>query len=72
MGFFISYISFVEMRIITFKSMFKVACVIYIELTFKDRLFYNLIILIKKCKVPYRSSGKAPLFLRNQVFCLKN
>ena len=38
---------------------------------FLDWFYYNLIILIKQCKMPYKSLGKALSFLRNQVFCLK-
>ena len=34
--------------------------------------FYNLVILIKQCKIPYKNLDKALLFWRNQVLCLKN
>ena len=53
------------------KNRFKVACVAKIKLFFMDWFYYNLVILIKYCKVPYKNVGKALLFLRNQVFCLK-
>ena len=36
-----------------------------------DWLCYNLIILIKKCKISHKNLDKAVVFLRNQVFCLK-
>ena len=36
-----------------------------------DWFYYNLIILIVQCKMPYRNLGKALLFSRNQVLCLK-
>ena len=42
-----------------------------IKLGFKKLIFNNLIILIKLCKIPYKNLDKAPLFSRNQVFCLK-
>ena len=33
--------------------------------------YYNWIMLIKWCKIPYKNLDKALLFSRNQVFCLK-
>ena len=36
-----------------------------------DWFYYNLIILIKYCKIPYKNLDKALLFSRDQVFCLK-
>ena len=36
-----------------------------------DWFCYNLIILIKQFKIPYKNLDKALLFSRNQVFCLK-
>ena len=38
---------------------------------FMDWFYYNLIILIKYCKIPYKNLDKALLFSKNQVFCLK-
>ena len=52
--------------------MIKVACLLNIKLGFMDWLLYYFIILIKQCKIPYRTLGKALLFSRNKVFCLKN
>ena len=37
-----------------------------------ELFFCYLVILIKECKIPYKDSGKALLFSRNEVFCLKN
>ena len=34
-------------------------------------IYYNLIILITWCKIPYKNLDEALLFSRNQVFCLK-
>ena len=43
-----------------------------IKLGFMDCFFfYNLVILIKWCKMSNKSLDKALLFSRNQVFCLK-
>ena len=50
----------------------KVAQVVNIKLGFMDWFLYYLIMLIKKCKIPYKILDKALLFSRNQVFCLKN
>ena len=50
----------------------KMAHVVEIKLGFMDWFFLNLVILIKQCKIPYKNVGKALLFLRNQVFYLKN
>ena len=36
-----------------------------------DWFYYNLIILIKQCKMPYQNLDKALLFLRDQVNCLR-
>ena len=36
------------------------------------KFLYDLVILIKYCKIPYKSVDKALLFSRNEVFCLKN
>ena len=33
---------------------------------------YYFIILTNQCQIPYKTLDKALLFLRNQVFCLKN
>ena len=41
-----------------------------IKLAFLDRFLYNLIVLIIQCKISYRK--KALLFLKTQVFCLRN
>ena len=38
---------------------------------FMDWFYYNLIILIKPCKIPHKILDKILLFSRNQVFCLK-
>ena len=50
----------------------KVACVVNLKLSFKDWFFYYLIILIKWCKIAYKTLDKALLFSRNTEFCLKN
>ena len=49
----------------------KVAWVVKTKLFFKDWFYYNLIILIKSCKIPHKILDKILLFSRNQVFCLK-
>ena len=36
-----------------------------------DWFCYNLIILIKWCKIPYKNLGKALFFTKSQGFCLK-
>ena len=36
-----------------------------------DWFYYNLIILIKSCKIPYKNLEKALLFSKKQVFFLK-
>ena len=51
---------------------FKVARVAYIKLGFTGKLFYNLIILIKQCKIQWLNLDKALLFPRNQAICMKN
>ena len=38
---------------------------------FMNWFYYNLIILIRYCKILYKNLDKAPWFSRNQVFCLK-
>ena len=50
----------------------KVARMVNLELAFTNWIFYNLIILIKSCKIQYLNLDKALLFPRNQVLCLKN
>ena len=50
---------------------FKVACVVKTELFFMEWFYYNLVMLIKWCKIPYKNLGKVLSFSRNQVFCLK-
>ena len=62
LGFFIWLIS----------TRIKVARVVNFKLAFKDWLFYNLIILIKLCKIWYLNLVKTLLFPRNQVIFLKN
>ena len=52
--------------------LFKVARVVDLKLVFTEWFFYNLVILIKLCKIWYLNLDKALLFLRNQVICLKN
>ena len=49
---------------------FKVPCVVNIKLFFEDWFYYNLIILIN-AKSNKKNLNKAPLFSRNQVYCLK-
>ena len=49
----------------------KVAGVVNLKWAFTNWCFYNLIILIKFCKIQHLNLDKAPLFLRNQVICLK-
>ena len=39
---------------------------------FHGLFYYDLIMLLKWCKTPYKNLDKALLFARNQVFCLKN
>ena len=39
--------------------------------SFMDWFCHNLIVLIKKCKIPYKNLNKALLLWRNQVLCLK-
>ena len=51
---------------------FKVAGLVDIKLGFIKWFFYIFIILINKCKTPYKKLGNSLLFLRNQVCCLKN
>ena len=51
--------------------MFKVICVVNIKFFFMDLFYYNLIILIKQCKIPLKKLDKVLLCSRNQVFCLK-
>ena len=51
----------------------KVARVVDIKLFFfMDWFYYDLIMLIKSCKIPYKNLDKALMFSRNQFFCLKN
>ena len=54
------------------KKWMKMALVINLKLVFIDWFFYNLIILIKLCKIWYLHLDKALLFPRNQVIYLKN
>ena len=51
---------------------FRVACVINLKFAFKDWFFYNLIILVKLCKMRYLNLVTVLLFSRNQVICQKN
>ena len=54
-------------------SFVKVAYKVDIKLFFLwCDLIYNLIILIKYCKTPYRNLDKALWFWTNQVFHVKN
>ena len=39
---------------------------------FMDWFLHYFVILIKQCKIPYKTLDKGLLFSRNQVFCLKN
>ena len=51
---------------------FKWACIVNLKLAFRDWFFlYNLIILIRLCKIWYLHLYKSLLFTRNQVICLK-
>ena len=50
----------------------KVACVVNLKVVFKDQFFYNLVVLIKLCKIRQLQKGRPLLFPRNQVFCVKN
>ena len=43
-----------------------------IKLGFMDWFLYYFIILIKECKIPYKTLDNALLFSRNEVLCLKN
>ena len=51
---------------------FKVARVVNLKLAFTEWFFYNLVILIKLCKIWYLNLDKVLLFPRNWVICLKN
>ena len=50
----------------------KVARVVNSKLVFTDKFFYNLVVLIKSCKIGYLILGRPLLFPRNQFFCVKN
>ena len=50
----------------------KVVLVVNIKLDFTDKLFCNLIKIIKWCKIQYSNLDKALLFLGNQVIWRKN
>ena len=50
---------------------FKVACMVQIKLFFMNWFYYNLIILIEQCKIPYKNLDKALLFSRNYILSLK-
>ena len=52
----------------TFVWALKVARMVNIKLFFMDWFYYDLIILIKQCKIPYKNLDKAPLFLRKLFF----
>ena len=52
----------------TFVWALKVARMVNIKLFFMDWFYYDLIILIKQCKIPYKNLDKAPLFSRNLFF----
>ena len=54
------------------KYWLKVARVANLKLAFMEWFFYNLVIVIKLCKIQYLNLDKALLFLRNQAICLKN
>ena len=58
--------------ILTKYDEFKVVREVNTELGFMDWFFYNLIIPIKYCKIPYKNFGKALYFSRNCLFCLEN
>ena len=64
--------NFLNRRCSIKKGILKVACVAEIKLGFMDWFLYYFIILIKECKISYKTLDKALLFSRNQVFCLKN
>ena len=51
--------------------LFTLACVVNLKLAFTNWFFYNLMILIKLCKMGYLFLDKALLLARNQVICLK-
>ena len=55
----------------SYRKQVKVARVVSLKLAFAGWFFYNLVILIKLCKIRYLNLEKA-LFPRNQVICLKN
>ena len=61
-----------SLRRCSLKKGFKVARKINVKLAFTDWFFYNLVTLIKWCKIWYLNLDKAILFPRNQVICLKN
>ena len=52
-------------------SGFEVACVVQTKLFFMDWFYYNLITIIKKCKISCKNLDKGLLLSRNQVFCQK-
>ena len=46
--------------------------IVNIKFGFMDWFLYYFILLIKQCKILYKTLDKALLFSRNQVICLKN
>ena len=53
-------------------KLIKVARVVTLKLAFKEWFFYNLVLLIKLCKIGYLNWDKVLLFPRNHVICFKN
>ena len=49
----------------------KLAPVAKLKLIFTEWFFYNLMVLIKLCKIRHLNLDKALLFPRNQIICLK-
>ena len=52
-------------------KLIKVAHVVTLKLAFTEWFFYNLVLLIKLCKIWYLDLDKALLFPKNHVICLK-
>ena len=55
-----------------FNKYIKTARVVKLKLAFMEWFFYNLLILIKLCKIWYLNLDKELSFLRNQAICLKD
>ena len=65
------YVMFVSLIKLVSNLIIKVVCMVNLKLAFTEWFFYNLVILMKLCKIWYLNLDKALLFLRNQVICQK-